>query len=173
MSQSNYIPKLWVISDTHWNHRRMIELCGRPQNFDALINENWKRQVDERDTVIHLGDVILGQNGTLKDILASLPGRKIMVRGNHDHESNGWYERQGFHYVCGGLLHRGVWYSHYPATSLPDGALVNVHGHTHNNPYPVLPHHRLISLELNGYNPVLVDMALTGISQEALNLMLW
>lgn len=36
------------------------------------------------DLVIHLGDVYFGPAGGWEDLIFNLPGRKILVRGNHD-----------------------------------------------------------------------------------------
>lgn len=138
----------------------MLERRGfRPIGFTELVLKNWRELVNEIDTTIHLGDVILGENGTLGEILATIPGRKILVRGNHDLESNAWYERHGFHYVAQGILHGGVWLSHYPCINLPDGAVLNVHGHLHNNTHrgdaAILPAHcKLLAIENTEYKPV-------------------
>lgn len=127
------IPKDWLIADTHFNHRMLIENSFRPPNFQDLIIANWQRLVQPEDTVYHLGDVILSKPPALVEILAVLPGRKILIRGNHDRESEGYYLRAGFAAVAQGILIGGVWLTHAPQVTLPDGAVVNVHGHLHGN----------------------------------------
>ncbi len=154
-----YVPKIWLIPDPHFNHQKLEIEGHRPVGFTELIKKNWKLMADNRDDVYVLGDVILGQNGTLGAILADLPGRKILVRGNHDHQSNGYYERNGFYYVAQGILTGGVWLSHHPAMNLPSGAILNVHGHLHNSAHHGLPadypaHCKLLSLEQQDYKPV-------------------
>jgi calcineurin-like phosphoesterase family protein len=49
--------KIWLITDTHFYHDRIIELAHRPKNYHELIINNWKWLVNEDDTVIHLGDI--------------------------------------------------------------------------------------------------------------------
>lgn len=123
--------KHWLVTDTHFNHRMLVTQGHRPSGFEELIKLNWRRAVLPQDFVWHLGDVILGRNGTLGDVMNSLPGTKFLVRGNHDHESDGWYARHGFQFCAQGVLRGGVWLSHFPAVNLPSGAVLNVHGHLH------------------------------------------
>lgn len=152
--------KTWIITDTHFNHKAMVLKGWRPADYEARIVKNWTNLVQDNDTVIHLGDVILGRNGDLKDILEALPGRKVLVRGNHDHESNDWYIRSGFQWACQGLLYGGVWFTHAPQTTLPDGALLNVHGHLHDAGHRgsnIPDHCKLLALEHTDYHPVLFD----------------
>lgn len=152
--------KTWLITDTHWNHEMLIREGHRPPDFNERIKAQWKRLVQPHDLVYHLGDVILGMNGTLGSILSDLPGTKFLVRGNHDHESNGWYLRHGFSFVAQGILHGGVWLTHAPQTQLPDGAVLNVHGHLHNDHVraAALPEHcKVLVLEDTDYAPVEFD----------------
>lgn len=149
--------KIWLITDTHFNHAMLVEKGHRPADYQDQIKSNWKRLVAEQDTVIHLGDVIFAQASTLRDILTELPGRKILVRGNHDHESDGWYMRAGFSFVAQGILVGGVWLTHAPQATLPDGAIVNVHGHLHAGTHrtaTLADHCKLLALEVDGYTPV-------------------
>jgi calcineurin-like phosphoesterase family protein len=46
--------KIWIISDTHFNHNRIIELEERPEDYQELIINNWKKLVKNEDTIIHL-----------------------------------------------------------------------------------------------------------------------
>jgi calcineurin-like phosphoesterase family protein len=152
--------KTWLITDTHFNHTMLVRDGHRPADFQKRVVANWQRLVKPQDTVWHLGDVILGQNGTLKEILDTLPGVKYLVRGNHDHESNAWYLRHGFAFVAQGVLHGGVWLTHAPQATLPDGAVINVHGHLHvkevgHRHGEAFPEHcKLLSLEEQNYAPV-------------------
>lgn len=159
---NNEPPKTWIITDTHFNHTKMIELCGRPENFTEVIIKNWQKTVGDEDTVIHLGDVIFNRAGELKDINASLPGRKILIRGNHDMERSHWYTRRGFSVVCFGMVYAHAYFTHKPAKILPEDCTVNIHGHLHNTShrdaeYEQRPWHRLLALENENYAPVLLD----------------
>jgi calcineurin-like phosphoesterase family protein len=140
----------------------------RPEGWQDRLIKNWQRAALPQDITIHLGDVILGRQSELPNILASIAGRKILVMGNHDKESAFWYMRHGFDFACKGLLWRGVWFTHAPQTNLPDGAILNVHGHLHVDHHPEHnnrpAHCKLLSLETDGLAPVEFE-AFTGITK--------
>jgi calcineurin-like phosphoesterase family protein len=152
--------RTWLVTDTHFNHQRMLKEQWRPADYQDRILKNWRRLVQPDDTVIHLGDVIIGQNGKLGEIVYSLPGIKVLVRGNHDQESDAWYRNRGFTWVCQGMVYGGVYFSHTPAVSLPSGAELNVHGHLHDKTHhgTKLPAHcKLLAMEHTDYCPVLFE----------------
>lgn len=77
--------KIWLTSDTHFNHQRTLELSKRPfANLDEMnktIIAKWNRLVGKDDTVIHLGD--FGEPQFLKN----LNGRIILLPGNYEREA--------------------------------------------------------------------------------------
>lgn len=158
--------KTYLISDTHFNHTRLCELAGRPADFNEQIIKNWQAIVKDDDMVIHLGDVIVGRNGELKSIMEQLPGRKILVRGNHDHEKHLWYLERGFTVSCDGIILHDILFTHEPAEQLPDRVSWNVHGHLHNNDHrmedgkPLQHFHKLFVLE-HHYKPIELNEFLT------------
>lgn len=138
--------KVYIISDTHFNHTKLIEYENRPANFNDIIIANWNKVVNDHDLVIHLGDVILGRNSELQSILSRLNGTKVLCRGNHDHESMQWYMERGFDFVCDYFIYKNLAFSHAPLTPLPimnnrqkggtDSwveieVAFNIHGHFH------------------------------------------
>lgn len=122
----------WLITDTHINHEFMFK-CGRPRDYVEWLRRACCEVVAAQDTIYHLGDVIFYRSHELKPWLDSIPGRKILVRGNHDKKPNGWYERNGFSFVADSIQLGSVVLSHKPIRSLPDGACFNIHGHWHDN----------------------------------------
>jgi len=97
---------LFLISDTHFYHKKIIEYCGRPENFNELIIDGWNKTVDPSDTTIHLGDFAIGRDYSFdtkresyKTLMNSLNGEKILIRGNHDRETNSFYKDIGFNDV--------------------------------------------------------------------------
>lgn len=76
--------------------------------------------------------MFIGKAEGWKEIYPRLPGRKTLVRGNHDKHSNSWYMNNGFDFSCDAMLFRNIWFTHKPADFLPDGAELNIHGHLHN-----------------------------------------
>lgn len=149
--------KIWLITDTHFFHTNLVKYGHRPKGFQEKIIRNWKRLVGEEDTVIHLGDVFFSRKSEMKIFLDELPGRKILIRGNHDSDSCSSYMRNGFAFCCDTLEMKRVLLSHWPQPVLTDGAVVNVHGHTHaryGKDYQAFPHCRLLALEYTDYCPV-------------------
>lgn len=75
-------------SDTHFGHKRIIELCDRPfkdvDEMNEAIIQNWNEIVGEDDTVFHLGDVALGTIADSLPLVGRLNGHKFLVIGNHD-----------------------------------------------------------------------------------------
>ena len=60
----------------------------RWKNHVAKIEKNWMKEITENDTVVLTGDHSWGRNLTEAqedlDFIIKLPGRKILLRGNHD-----------------------------------------------------------------------------------------
>lgn len=86
---------LWIISDTHFNHKRMIEVPYEPirRLWGATVEENtqnmilaWLKAVSPEDTVYHLGDFAMGRKELMPEVRSLLPGRIILVQGNHDRD---------------------------------------------------------------------------------------
>ena len=133
--------RIWIIADTHFYHENIKRYKGRPDDFNEQIISNWNKLVAYDDVVIHLGDVIFGldKEKRLPSLMASLPGKKILCRGNHDPKPAAWYMEHGFDFACDYYVYQDVAFSHAPLTPLPpqtlvsDGRLVtkNVHGHFH------------------------------------------
>jgi len=126
--------KYWLTTDWHLNHARIIEYENRPENFKELIINNWLKVVQPNDIVINLGDVIFSRAKELYDILPQLPGKKIMVTGNHDRQTSSWYRRAGFDYVCNLYEYKNIIFTHKPVdlNEYPNKNItMNIHGHFH------------------------------------------
>lgn len=139
--------KYYLTTDTHFNHEKMVEYCGRPPDFEALIQKGFERLKSD-DVLIHLGDVCIGRETEMHErYIIPIPAKKILVRGNHDGKSSSWYMSHGWDWVCNSMnLERGgrkILFSHIPRCW--DGYWdINIHGHFHNT------NHRIHEAELNG-----------------------
>lgn len=158
----------WLVSDTHFNHQNIATYCDRPANFTELIIKRWHERVKPEDLIIHLGDVQIGKKSEW--IMGGLPGKKILVRGNHDRDKSAdWWMDRGFDFVCDSMIFRGQWLTHEPAKVLPEGCVYNLHGHLHNiwhgfrpdrGAEPTHLHNpwqRLFAIEYTNYYPVGFD----------------
>jgi calcineurin-like phosphoesterase family protein len=129
----------YLISDTHLKHENMKTYCLRPSNFTELIHRNIMNTVQPGDTLIHLGDVGINKAEDWEWMVRLWPGRKILIRGNHDRtHSNTWWMSHGFDFSCESLVLRDILLTHEPYRVLseheilPSGCRLNVHGHLHN-----------------------------------------
>lgn len=82
---------LFAIADTHLSlgtNKSMTVFSGW-DDYISRLEENWRRIVKPEDTVVIAGDISWGMN--LKQaredfaFLHSLPGRKLIFKGNHDY----------------------------------------------------------------------------------------
>lgn len=170
--------RIFLISDTHFGHRKMISY-GRPEDFETQIITNINRLVGENDILIHEGDICIGHDKMFHDnIIKNINCfRKILVRGNHDSKSTAWYMSNGWDFVCDSftLNYAGkeILFTHEPKKfwlgikwlgnifKTP----LNIHGHMHTvdrvrkgTSYSWRnKNHRLVSMEHQNYKPILLD----------------
>lgn len=148
------LPFDWIWSDQHFGHRKVIEYSRRPfssvEEMDAELIANYCSLVQDEDLVLWLGDVSFHRAVRTEQLIRSLPGRKILVRGNHDRSARRMAEL-GFDLVVEEMVTsiagRPARLSHYPyldgsPPERPDGRFpdrrprkikgeVLLHGHTH------------------------------------------
>lgn len=82
---------LFAISDLHlsFGSKKLMDIFGEKwvNHFDK-IKDNWINQVKKNDLILHCGDFSWAMNlNEAKldlDWLDSLPGKKILTKGNHD-----------------------------------------------------------------------------------------
>jgi len=84
---------IYAISDLHLSKavpNKSMELFGKDwENYEQRLDECWRKTVTENDTVLIPGDISWAAN--LDDAYAdfayidSLPGTKIVIKGNHDY----------------------------------------------------------------------------------------
>lgn len=83
---------IYTIGDLHlsFNDPKPMDIFGKNwENHEEKIKRDWISKVGKEDTVIHLGDFSWAMylKDTVKDFeyLNSLPGKKIMLKGNHEY----------------------------------------------------------------------------------------
>ena len=149
---------IYFTSDQHFGHTNIIRYCNRPFEFsregtlkcDEFIREKYCSIVKEDDVVIFLGDVALykkDDSERIRELLRSLPGYKILLKGNHDHGKNHFYQSCGFLDVRYYLQFGKYFLCHHPLTAEEkinrrvlellelyeqNGCSILIHGHTHD-----------------------------------------
>lgn len=172
--------KTYIMADSHLNHNNIKTWCDRPDDFTERIHKNVHAIVKPEDLLIHIGDVGMDKTDSFMLMVKAWPGRKVLVRGNHDGKSCQFYMENGFDFANDGFIYRGIWLTHKPwLRELPYGTHLNVHGHLHNvwdGFYPddpegeqnafvtaahrgrlLKPWHRLFAIEYTNYAPVEFD----------------
>ncbi len=83
---------IFIIGDTHLSgtaDKPMDVFGGKWENYTEKLKTNWEASVGDEDTVVLAGDISWAMS--LEDaksdfeFLDSLPGRKVIVKGNHDY----------------------------------------------------------------------------------------
>ena len=150
------MPTTWLTSDLHLFHKNIIVYCGRPHDneyeMNAAIVSAWNSTVKDDDKVLLIGDLsagVMGRYEALHCLVKELKGRKVLIRGNHDHQSDEWYKNAGFEFVTDWLLLGDVLCVHKPATSYNVDVIklteqiaprLIIHGHIHDD-RPDIPGH--------------------------------
>lgn len=126
-------------SDLHFGHKNI----GKFRN--SLISDNteeenrwricedWRKRVTKRDIVYVLGDACFSMDTIFE--FGELPGKKILVRGNHDLLDTQVYLKY-FDGVYGLLKYKEFWLSHAPIHPNELRGKVNLHGHVHYGTIP-------------------------------------
>ncbi|MEP7285270.1 MAG: metallophosphoesterase [Chloroflexota bacterium] len=90
--------RFWTIADTHLSFGKpkpMARFGDQWIDHPESIATAWKRDIAPDDVVLIPGDISWAQTVTKFEAdlvwLSALPGRKVLVRGNHDH----WWKEIG------------------------------------------------------------------------------
>lgn len=151
--------EIYVISDTHFGHKRIIELCNRPftdvNEMDEIMIDRWNETVRNEDTVIFGGDFMFYKKDE-KNIFNRLKGNKILICGNHDHTVtklmpwlSSWerfeLEVDNVNFII----------DHYPIHDWNKRFHNSIHlyGHTHKSLYPEIVNRHCICVEVQDYRP--------------------
>ncbi len=134
---------VWFTSDPHIGHkniatwRKNISSC---EHNTEWFFECWRASVGKNDLVYVLGDSIFDRE--LFPRFAELPGRKILIRGNHD-KGPASELLTVFEDVKALVPYKKFWLSHAPIHPQELRGKINVHGHVH---YKTVPDYRYINV---------------------------
>lgn len=124
-------PRLFITSDLHLGHKAIIQYCNRPFDFtdngieecDEFLLEQYRNTVNENDMVFFLGDLTFKKNHKgqkMTEIFTKLPGRKVLIKGNHDWYKDSFYRKCGFLSVNRYLIFGDYFLCHFPVTGKAD-----------------------------------------------------
>ena len=127
---------VWFTSDLHFGHNNIYkfreDVYSEEGNRTKII-DHWHKLVTKRDDVYVLGDAAFSMD-TLQEF-SNLPGRKFLIRGNHDEFSSIEYAPH-FADVYGLKKYKEFWLSHAPIHPAELRGKVNLHGHVHYESIP-------------------------------------
>lgn len=164
----------WIITDTHFCHRSLIDHGCRLEGYEEKIYKNIQAQIKPDDILIHLGDFCMGNDDLEHPLFTSRISckKKWLILGNHDKKSINWYMSKGWDF-CGHSMMLYIYglkilFSHIPQ-QLDQTYSLNIHGHFHDyskeNIKEFEPHiykyledrHYLISMEKTKYQPIKLE----------------
>lgn len=160
----------WFTSDHHFGHRAVIDYSERPfpgvPEMDETLIKNWKAAVGGDDLVYVVGDFSFHKNERTREIFFSLPGKKILIQGNHDGDTTRkLFRPYVFQEVKLFIAKRSVKLSHYPYRGDHTGEERYlerrpedrgdwlIHGHVHNA-WKVRDRMICVAVENWAYKPV-------------------
>ena len=93
-----------------------MDIFGGWQDYVARLESSWRSLVTDEDTVVVPGDIswAMSLEGAVKDFrfIHELPGKKIILKGNHDYwwntkrKMDAWLENEGFDTIS--ILHNNA-----------------------------------------------------------------
>ena len=133
--------KVYLATDWHlWKRKEKGKSeCNRCKNFEEIF-KNVNGTVKENDLLIYMGDLVDGEfkdKEALKDVLLTIPCKKVLVRGNNDLFDPAFYKSCGFEYVVQSFVWSNILFCHVPSKN--DNQL-NIHGHIHSSADPQPPY---------------------------------
>lgn len=135
---------VFVFSDLHWFHKRIVEFEPRRLSLGANLEEMNRALVLRHNAVVgfddeswNLGDLAFSlatRFEEVRSLVRWMHGRKFLILGNHDKKNLELYQSLGFEQVFTEpqFVH-GVWLSHEPLAPERLGPHLNIHGHLHGH----------------------------------------
>ena len=156
---------VFFISDLHLGHRTILEHCREVGSFrggtttdehdEWVIAQMLSVKSNKRTLWYILGDVAMEE--TKLEMLTRVPGRKILLPGNHDLFKTAVYLPH-FEAIMGSFKKYDFWISHIPVHPAELRGHPNVHGHCHNHTLKDDPRYLNCALEwLPKQRPISLD----------------
>ena len=124
--------RVYLTSDWHLGHRGISSKFRKEfkndAHHDGYIYDMAHDTLTKRDVCIMVGDMSFTQEGL--DMISCLPGRKILVRGNHDTLPQESYNSV-FDEIHGAYRYKNAFITHIPIHESELFRGFNVHGHCH------------------------------------------
>lgn len=161
--------RIFVTADEHYNHKNIIEYCGRPfqgvEDMNKCMHDKMYMLVAPDDVVYHVGDFAMyaGEYERAScgawDMhrLLDMPGRHIFIMGNHDRGRSREPRLKEAILDAFGMQFRLV---HHPEEAPKDGRY-NLTGHVHGawleyrNEHGALCYN--VGVDMHRFEPVMLE----------------
>lgn len=175
--------KLYLTSDEHYHHRKILIYQNRPFESIAQMNEalisNHNSIVKDSDSVIHIGDFSFGKSEDFIRTALSLNGTHYFMDGSHDLSLRSFFETQEnfqnldwqgkvvllpklLEFTFNGekvvLCHYALkkwWASHHGS--------FHFYGHSHGKDLNPITNSRDIGVDTTNFFPILIEEAIESI----------
>lgn len=155
----------FTCADLHLGHRNIHSYRPKPdgttfatpEEHDQFVIDRWMEMglKNRRDTTYVLGDIAFTEEAW--DIFDSLPGKKIIVLGNHCTEGADIIKKiaslKTVNSVHAALNYKRFWLTHIPMHPQELRGKWNVHGHMHAG-FIHDPRYKCVSLEHTEMRPL-------------------
>lgn len=172
-------PSIYLTADTHFWHSRLWKDWGhRKEGFEKDLIAAWNSVIRKDDVVLHLGDLSLANKEKTKECTDQLKGKKYLIRGNHDGNTDTWYRDCGFEVIPNAYqrfkqkdgLYIHILFTHEPVIPLPylsmNESWFNIHGHLHGDSHRGIvttDHHFDVGVDAIGFKPIPLYKALSSL----------
>ena len=153
---------IFVTSDHHLGHQRIIQYCNRPfssvEEMNNTIINNWNRKIKSKDTVFFIGDMSY-RSYPIEHWIPYLNGKITFIKGNHDTFDHTPY----YHNYILKYKRINFFLTHDPSNVPWNWHSWAICGHHHNNFPETQPFYNKlgkrfnVSVEMTGYKPVNMD----------------
>ena len=129
---------VYFISDPHLGHKNIAgfrSFVSSCKDNTGQFLEHWRKTINKRDIVYMLGDVAFDKESL--DLVGSLYGRKILIKGNHDDLVTTKQQAEVFEEIHGMVRYKKMWLTHCPIHPAEMRRChINLHGHVHDATIP-------------------------------------
>lgn len=157
--------EIFFTADLHFCHNKDFIYNSRGFNSIEEMNEkivdNFKSEIGSTDELYILGDLMLNDNEKGLELIASIPGFKWIIIGNHDTQSRIEAYRSlencdviGFSSLKKISKRNSFYLSHYPTITSNgmEKAPICLHGHTHSKDPLEYSHFNCVNVGLDAWD---------------------
>ena len=164
---------LFFTADNHFNHANIIKHENRPfssvEEMNEVMIEKWNEKVKKNDSIYILGDFVWSKPS---EIIPRLNGKKYLIKGNHDKQSNSSYFEWVKDYYRLKYNNDTFILFHYPIFRWDKSHYGSYHlyGHVHsressNDFMNTLDNAYNVGVDVNNYEPVSVEEVLRKLNK--------